>query len=202
MKLPNPFGCISNSDTSRIIAFDFVGRLFGIAGIDSRGLLKPKILVRFDRPGGGCGTIPIFMPKRQIVPFHVPHNVCRHWPPVPFPAANRLPQSGFSSMPKQRRPVSSAAIKVEPEPKKESRTAAPPRSPAATIGQSDDEIYTGSILYMRRYGSTCRQLLFENHTRPLSDNGNVDCERAAYRGGKHKSSSFSRPEAISTGLSH
>jgi hypothetical protein len=58
-----------------------------------------------------------------------------------------------------------------------------PRSPAvATIAPSDDdEIYTGSILYMPYDGKICRQVLFDNRTGRLNDNGLVDCERAIYR---------------------
>jgi len=47
---------------------------------------------------------------------------------------------------------------------------------------SDDDIYTGSILYMPPAGDVCRQLLFDNQSGRLTDNGNVDCERAVYNG--------------------
>jgi hypothetical protein len=53
---------------------------------------------------------------------------------------------------------------------------------AAAAALSDAEIYTGSILYMPNEGRTCHQLLFDNHTGRFTDNGNVDCEIAAYRG--------------------
>jgi len=49
-------------------------------------------------------------------------------------------------------------------------------------GQSDEEIYTGSILYMPNDGKVCRQLLFDNQTGQLTDNGYVGCEQAAYNG--------------------
>jgi hypothetical protein len=52
---------------------------------------------------------------------------------------------------------------------------------AAVATASDDEIYTGSILYMPDEGRTCRQLLFNNRSGRLSDNGYVDCVNAAYR---------------------
>ena len=48
----------------------------------------------------------------------------------------------------------------------------------------DDEIYTGSILYMPDMGNVCRQLLFDNHNGQFTDNGYVDCERAAYPDGR------------------
>ncbi len=47
---------------------------------------------------------------------------------------------------------------------------------------SEEEIYTGSILYLPNEGTTCRQLLFDNRTGRLRDNGLVDCEQAYYRG--------------------
>ena len=56
------------------------------------------------------------------------------------------------------------------------------RSRASTrIVLSDDEIYTGSILFMLNDGDICRQVLFDNRTGRLNDNGLVDCERVAYR---------------------
>jgi hypothetical protein len=60
---------------------------------------------------------------------------------------------------------------------------------------SDDEIYTGSILFTPIVGRTCRQLLFDNRTGRISDNGNVDCERAEYGGPKNFP--VSRARAIS-----
>jgi hypothetical protein len=47
----------------------------------------------------------------------------------------------------------------------------------------DEEIYTGSILYMPFEGRTCRQLLFNNLSGRFTDNGYVDCVQAAYQGG-------------------
>jgi hypothetical protein len=62
------------------------------------------------------------------------------------------------------------------------REIAIPRSPAAAlIVPSDDELYTGSILYMPRQGTFCRQVLFDNRTGRFNDNGMVDCESAIYR---------------------
>jgi hypothetical protein len=67
---------------------------------------------------------------------------------------------------------------------------------------SDDEIYTGSILYMPHRGDICRQLLFDNHNGQFTDNGYVDCERAAYQGGTDgpKQWSAARVRVISTGF--
>jgi hypothetical protein len=53
-------------------------------------------------------------------------------------------------------------------------------APAATRNAA--EIYTGSVLYMPQEGRNCRQMLFDNQTGRVTDNGSVDCENAAYRG--------------------
>jgi hypothetical protein len=74
-----------------------------------------------------------------------------------------------------------------------------PRSPAAAvIVPSDDEVYMGSILYMPRQGTFCRQVLFDNRTGRLSDNGMVDCESAIYRSAS--STPNARARAISEGF--
>ena len=70
--------------------------------------------------------------------------------------------------------------------------AAPP------VSSSDDEIYTGSILFAPLEGKTCRQLLFDNRTGQFSDNGNVDCERAEGIGAEHYPTG--RLSAISRGF--
>jgi len=73
---------------------------------------------------------------------------------------------------------------------------------AAAAAANDEEIYTGSILYMPDEGKICHQLLFDNHTGRFTDNGNVDCENAAYRGagGLPKQWSAARVRVISTGF--
>jgi hypothetical protein len=73
---------------------------------------------------------------------------------------------------------------------------------AAAAAANADEIYTGSILYMPDEGRTCHQLLFDNHTGRFTDNGNVDCENAAYKGigGLPKQWSATRWRVISTGF--
>jgi len=43
---------------------------------------------------------------------------------------------------------------------------------------SDDEIYTGSILFVPNDGEICRQFLFDNRTGRLNYNGFVNCELA------------------------
>jgi hypothetical protein len=53
---------------------------------------------------------------------------------------------------------------------------------AVALAADDDDIYTGSILYMPDSGNACRQLLFDNQNGQFTDNGYVDCDRAAYRG--------------------
>jgi hypothetical protein len=47
---------------------------------------------------------------------------------------------------------------------------------------SDDEIYTGSILFPLKDETRCHQLLFDNRTDQFKDNGTVDCLKAYYRG--------------------
>ena len=72
---------------------------------------------------------------------------------------------------------------------------------AAVAGQSDDDVYTGSILYMPRDGRFCRQLLFDNQNGQFTDNGYVDCAQAAYNGldgPKHWSAA--RLRVIATGF--
>ena len=73
------------------------------------------------------------------------------------------------------------------------RTAKPPATP------SDDEIYTGSILFVPDDGKICRRFLFDNRTGRLSDNGLVDCESAYYRspGVSPAQMSIARTQAIS-----
>jgi hypothetical protein len=73
---------------------------------------------------------------------------------------------------------------------------------AVAAASGDQELYTGSILYMPFEGRICRQMLFDNQTGRLLDNGSVDCERAAYRGsdGTPKRWSSARLRVISTGF--
>jgi hypothetical protein len=79
-------------------------------------------------------------------------------------------------------------------------TKRPHAAQPVAIAPSDDEIYTGSILFMPPEGKICRQLLFDNRTGGFSDNGNVDCERAVYQGTGTKRWSTARLWAISRGF--
>jgi hypothetical protein len=63
---------------------------------------------------------------------------------------------------------------------------------------SDDEIYTGSILFPPHKGDICHQFLFDNRNGRFTDNGNVDCGRAEGLGAVHYSTS--RLWAISRGF--
>lgn len=74
---------------------------------------------------------------------------------------------------------------------------------AAAFVASSDEIYTGSILYMPNVNmtDTCHQWLFDNRDGSLTDNGLVDCVRAAYRGLEPpKRWSVARAQVISSGF--
>jgi hypothetical protein len=73
---------------------------------------------------------------------------------------------------------------------------------AAAAAQSDEEIYTGSILYSPDDGRLCHQVLFDNQTGAFTDNGNVDCARAAYHSLNEppKEWSVARVRVISTGF--
>ena len=79
-------------------------------------------------------------------------------------------------------------------------TKRPHAAPRVAIAPSDDEIYTSSILFMPPEGKICRQLLFDNRTGRLRDNGNVACERASYQGMGAKHWSTARLWAISRGF--
>ena len=64
-----------------------------------------------------------------------------------------------------------------------SRYVAAAREAVASAGAAtDDEIYTGTILYMPASGNACRQLLFDNQNGQFTDNGYVDCYQATARG--------------------
>ena len=84
------------------------------------------------------------------------------------------------------------------EVKIELSSAPPVRAP------SDDEIYTGSILFVPDDGKFCRRILFDNRTGQLSDVGMVDCESAYYRspGAPPAQLSVTRAQAISETFRH
>jgi hypothetical protein len=62
--------------------------------------------------------------------------------------------------------------------------------------RSDDEIYTGTILYEPPQGALCRELLFDNRTGRVQDNGLVDCEQAYYRGSGKAVGQSAAPRAV------
>ena len=77
------------------------------------------------------------------------------------------------------------------------------KAAAAALAASDEEIYTGSILYMPDRGELCRQLLFDNQNGQFADNGYVDCDprrlsRHPNEEAKHWSAA--RVRVISTGF--
>lgn len=73
---------------------------------------------------------------------------------------------------------------------------------AVDAAPSDAETFSGSILFMSEAGQTCHQLLFDNHTGHFTDNGYVDCARAAYQDTDTKSEelSASRAQGIASGF--
>ncbi len=73
---------------------------------------------------------------------------------------------------------------------------------AAAVAASDEEIYTGSILYMPDSSNICHQWMFDNHNGQFSDNGYVNCERAFYQDSPDspKQWSAARVRVISSGF--
>jgi hypothetical protein len=75
-------------------------------------------------------------------------------------------------------------------------------APQPAVAQNDDELYTGSILYMPDDGRVCHQLLFQNLTGRFVDNGYVDCAAAtaSIESDDPKQMSSARAKVISTGF--
>jgi len=75
---------------------------------------------------------------------------------------------------------------------------------SAKPAASDDEIYTGAILFVPDDGKVCRRFLFDNRTGRLSYGGLVDCETAYYRspGTPPAQMSIARTQAISETFRH
>ena len=75
-----------------------------------------------------------------------------------------------------------------------------PVKPAKPL--SDDEIYTGSILFVPNDGKICRQFLFDNRTGRTNDNGLVDCDHAYYQSASKPPMQWSsaRAQVISEGF--
>lgn len=84
----------------------------------------------------------------------------------------------------------------------ESYVIARQQAATAAAAPAVAEIYTGSILYMPNEGRICHQLLFDNHTGHLIDNGYVDCGQAAYHGASDPPVQWSaaRARVISAGF--
>ena len=75
------------------------------------------------------------------------------------------------------------------------------RQDAAVAAANGDDLYTGSILYMPDSSDICHQWLFNNLDGRFTDNGYVDCNRAAYRGLEApKRWSVARAQVISSGF--
>jgi hypothetical protein len=72
----------------------------------------------------------------------------------------------------------------------------------APASGSDDEIYTGSILYLPFEGTHCRQVLFDNRNGRFTDKGAVDCLTAEAQSGidSPKQWSAARVRVISDGF--
>lgn len=77
------------------------------------------------------------------------------------------------------------------------------RQAAAPRAQTDDEIYTGSILFMPYMGNDCRQNLLDNLTGQIRENGVVACDLALSHSsaGQARTWSAARVDAIRDGFS-
>jgi hypothetical protein len=78
----------------------------------------------------------------------------------------------------------------------------PGNAKVASASGGDDEIYTGSILYIPDEGANCRQILFDNRNGRFTDNGYVDCQSAEAQSGigSPKQWSAARVRVISDGF--
>jgi hypothetical protein len=67
---------------------------------------------------------------------------------------------------------------------------------------SDEEIYTGSILFMPYQGNDCRQNLLDNLTGQIRENGVVPCDSAILQTGSKQARAWSaaRVDAIRDGF--
>jgi hypothetical protein len=76
------------------------------------------------------------------------------------------------------------------------QTAAPTHIP------TEEEIYTGSILFMPYQGNDCRQSLLDNLTGQIRDNGIVPCDSAMIDAGNSQRRAWSaaRVDAIRDGF--
>jgi len=69
-------------------------------------------------------------------------------------------------------------------------------------GQTDDDLATGSIIFVPILGNTCRKKLIDNATWRIRDDGPVDCRAALARGahGNELGWSASRVDVIRHGF--
>jgi hypothetical protein len=70
------------------------------------------------------------------------------------------------------------------------------------FGQSDDDLATGSIIFVPILGNTCRKKLIDNATWQIRDSGPVDCRAALARGahGNQLGWSASRVDLVRNGF--
>lgn len=70
------------------------------------------------------------------------------------------------------------------------------------FGQTDDDLATGSIIFVPILGNTCRKKLIDNATWQIRDSGLVDCRAALARGahGNQLGWSTSRVDIIRNGF--
>jgi hypothetical protein len=70
------------------------------------------------------------------------------------------------------------------------------------FGQTDDDLATGSIIFVPILGNTCRKKLIDNATWYIRDHGPVDCRAALARGahGNESGWSTSRVDVIRHGF--
>jgi hypothetical protein len=85
---------------------------------------------------------------------------------------------------------------VDTRPNGKTRQAAAPHVP------TEEEIYTGSILFMPHEGNNCRQSLLDNLTGQIRDNGVVPCDSAMIDTGsaQRRGWSAARVDAIRDGF--
>ena len=81
---------------------------------------------------------------------------------------------------------------------------APPKPKAATDKPviSDDELYTGSIVFVPPFGDYCWERMIDNRNGVMWDKGYVDCYEAVQQSGRHSTMSGARMLAIGKALRH
>lgn len=79
------------------------------------------------------------------------------------------------------------------------KTPAPAKSRIVLAKAVDDDLTTGSILFMPDHGDRCYNRLIDNATWRIYDNGEVDCREALARS-RNARGSGSRVDAIRQGF--